>query len=61
MYTNVDKFEEFEMHLASEFGTGFQVPTHPSYDTSDMGYKILDALACDLALDAGVLDFDELN
>lgn len=61
MCMNVDKFEDFEMHLASEFEYGLQTPPNPGLDSFDVGYKILDALACDLALDAGVLDFDELN
>ncbi len=61
MYVNLDYAEELEMFLAHEFESSVQLPSSPVRDDLDAGYRILDALSCDLALDASVLDFDELN
>ncbi|NQW02003.1 MAG: hypothetical protein HQ483_20030 [Rhodospirillales bacterium] len=61
MHINYDQAEDFEMLLAAEFCNDLRVPRVPGTDPFEAGYKILDVLACDLALDAGVLDFDELN
>ncbi len=61
MHINFDQAEDFEMLLAAEFGNAPQMPAAPSGDTYDAGYKIVDALACDLALDITLLDFDEIN
>ena len=61
MHINFDQAEDFEMLLAAEFGTDLSVPRTPGTEPIEVGYKILDALACDLGLDAGILDFDELN
>ena len=49
------------MLLAAEFNTKIRVPSALGNDSYDAGYKILDALSCDLALESGILDLDELN
>ena len=49
------------MLLAAEFNSEIRVPSSLGNDSYDVGYKILDALSCDLALDSGILDLDELN
>ena len=61
MHINFDQAEDFEMLLAAEFCNEFRVPSNPGTDPFDAGYKIVDALASDLALDTTVLDFDDLN
>ena len=61
MHTNFDQAEDLEMLLAAEFNTEIRVPSALGNDSNDVGYKILDALSCDLALDSGILDLDELN
>ncbi len=61
MHINFDQAEDFEMLLAAEFCGELRVPSGPGSDTFETGYKIVDALACDFALDSGILDFDELN
>lgn len=61
MHINFDQAEDFEMLLAAEFCNDLRVPSSPGTDSFDAGYKIVDALSCDLALDTSVLDFDELN
>lgn len=61
MHINFDQAEDFEMLLAAEFGNAPQVQDTTYSDAYDAGYKIVDALACDLALDMIILDFDELN
>lgn len=61
MHINFDQAEDFEMLLAAEFGNDLRAPINPGADSFDAGYKIVDALACDLALDTSILDLDELN
>jgi hypothetical protein len=61
MYVNFDKAEDLEMFLASELVNETRVPLTLNNDSCDVGYKILDVLSCDLALDSSVLDLDELS
>lgn len=61
MHINFDQAEDLEMLIAAEFNTETRVPFALSNDSYDAGYKILDALSCDLALDSSILDLDELN
>ena len=61
MYINFDQAEDLEMFLASEIVNEPRVPPALSTDSHDVGYKILDVLSCDLALDSGILDLDELS
>ena len=61
MHINFDQAEDLEMLLAAEFDTKIRVPSALGNDSYDAGYKILDALSCDLALESGILDLDELN
>ena len=61
MYINFDQAEDLEMFLASEFVNETRVPFTLSNDNYDVGYKILDFLSCELALDSSVLDLDELS
>jgi hypothetical protein len=37
------------------------MPFNLSNDSYDVGYKILDVLSCDLALDNSILDLDVLS
>ena len=61
MHINFDQAEDFEMLLAAEFGNSPSISSAHFDDSYDAGYKIVDALASDLALDITLLDFDELN
>ena len=61
MHINFDQAEDLEMLLAAEFNTKIRVPSALGNDSYDVGYKILDALSCDLALESSILDLDELN
>lgn len=61
MHINFDQAEDFEALLAAEFNSDYQIPSTPGGDSYDMGYKIVDALACDLELDATLIDLDELG
>jgi hypothetical protein len=59
MHINFDQAEDLEMFLASEFVNETRVIFDLSNGNYDAGYKILDALSCDLTLDSSVLDLDE--
>jgi len=61
MHINFDQAEDLEMLLAAEFGNEPHFPITSSGDAYDVGYKVLDTVSCDLALDSTILDFDELN
>ena len=61
MHINFDQAEDLEMLLAAEFNTEIRIASTLGNDSYDIGYKILDALSCDLALESGILDLDELN
>jgi hypothetical protein len=61
MYINFDQAEDLEMFLASELEHKNHVLSDLENDSYDVGYKILDVLSCDFALDSSVLDLDELS
>jgi hypothetical protein len=61
MHINFDQAENLEMFLAAEFVNETRVPFTLSNDSYDVGYKILDAVSCDFALDSGFLDLDDLS
>jgi len=59
MHTNFDHAENFETLLASEFGRIPQIDKGPGREGFDAGFKVVNALASDLALNMAVLDLDE--
>ena len=61
MHINFDHAEDLEMLIAQEFNNEPSTPHTPSGDAYEAGYKILDNVSCDLALENGILDLDELN
>ena len=61
MHINFDQAEDLEMFSALEFVEETRMPFNLSNDSYDVGYKILDVLSCDLALDNSILDLDELS
>ena len=61
MHINFDHAEDLEMLIAQEFSNEPSTPYTPNGDTYEAGYKILDTVSCDLALENGILDLDELN
>ena len=61
MHINFDQVEDLEMFSALEFVEEARMPFNLNNDSYDVGYKILDALSCDLALDNSILDLDELS
>jgi hypothetical protein len=60
MYTNIDRAENFETLLMSEFDSQPKVSARLGEDDFDAGYRVVSTLLSDLALDSTVLDFDEL-
>ena len=61
MHIDFDQVDDLEMFSALEFIEETRMPFNLSNDSYDVGYKILDVLSCDLALDNSILDLDELR
>jgi hypothetical protein len=61
MHIDFDQVDDLEMFSALEFIEETRMPFNLSNDSYDVGYKILDVLSCDLALDNSILDLDELS
>ncbi len=60
MHTNFDTSENFEAFLASEFDPRPKVTTRLGEDDFDAGFRVVNSLLSDLALDSSVLELDEL-
>jgi hypothetical protein len=61
MHIDFDQVDDLEMFSALEFVEETRMPFNLSNDSYDVGYKILDVLSCDLALDNSILDLDVLS
>jgi hypothetical protein len=61
MHIDFDQVDDLEMFSALELVEETRMPFNLSNDSYDVGYKILDVLSCDLALDNSILDLDELS
>ena len=60
MYANFDKAENFEAFLASEFESRPSVINRLGEDSFDAGYRVVNTLLSDLALDSSILDIEEI-
>jgi len=61
MHANFDQVENFEALLASEFESGPQVRARQGEDYYDAGYRVVNILAMDIALEDSILDLEELG